>query len=155
LVPSEYQAEGIIEALTGRGLRDQRVLIPRARVAREILPDQLRAAGAVVDIVPVYQTIRPEAEAARLTQLFAGQSIDMITFTSSSTVTNFVDLFGGPEPMRRAVGETQVACIGPITAATAREHGINTNVMPNENTVPALAEAIARHFSLSAQSAGV
>jgi uroporphyrinogen III methyltransferase/synthase len=90
-----------------------------------------------------------------LTELFAGQSIDMITFTSSSTVTNFVELFGGPESMRRAVGETQVACIGPITAATAREHGINTNVMPNENTVPALAEAIARHFSLSAESAGV
>ncbi|MGD9726580.1 MAG: uroporphyrinogen-III C-methyltransferase [Nitrospiraceae bacterium] len=155
VIPSEYQAEGIIEALTGLGLRDQRVLIPRARVAREILPDQLRAAGASVDVVPVYQTIRPDAQTARLAELFTNQSIDMITFTSSSTVTNFVELFGGREPMRRVVGETQVACIGPITAATAREHGINTTVMPGENTVPALTEAIARHFSLSAESAGV
>lgn len=155
LIPPEYQAEGVIEALTGRGLHDQRILIPRALVAREILPDQLRAAGATVDVVSVYQTVRPDVETGRLLDLFAGRGIDMITFTSSSTVTNFVELFGGREPMHQAVGETPIACIGPITAATALEHGIRTHVMPGENTVPALAEAIVRHFSLSSESARV
>jgi uroporphyrinogen III methyltransferase/synthase len=86
-------------------------------------------------------------------ELFAGQGIDMITFTSSSTVTNFVELLGGPDAMRRAVGQTPVACIGPITAATAQEHGLRTRVMAGENTVPALAEAIVRHFAPSAESA--
>ena len=155
LIPAEYQAEGVIQALVGHGLQDQRILIPRARVAREILPDQLGAAGALVDVVPVYQTVRPNVETARLSELFADRGIDMITFTSSSTVTNFVELFGGRESMRHVIGETQIACIGPITAGTAREYGMTTNVMPGENTVPALAEAIARHFSLSAESAGV
>jgi uroporphyrinogen III methyltransferase/synthase len=153
VVPEEYQAEGILEALTGRGLRDQRILVARARVAREILPDQLRAAGAMVNVVVVYQTLRPDAEKTALMEVFARKEIDMITFTSSSTVTNFVELLGGPEPMRQAVGEIPVACIGPITAATAHEQGLRTLVMPAENTVPALAEAIVRHYAPLPQSA--
>jgi uroporphyrinogen III methyltransferase/synthase len=153
LVPTEYQAEGIIEALACRSLREQRVLIARALVAREILPDQLRAAGAAVDVVPVYRTVRPEVETGRLLELFAGRGIDMITFTSSSTVANFAELLGGSESMCKVVGDTPVACIGPITAATAQEHGLTTRVMPAENTVPALAEAIVRHFAPSPESA--
>jgi uroporphyrinogen III methyltransferase/synthase len=153
LIPTEYQAEGIIESLADRDLRGQRILIARAQVAREILPDQLRAAGAAVDVVHVYRTVRPDMEATRLVEAFAAGGIDMVTFTSSSTVTNFVDLFGGAERMRKAVGETPVACIGPITAATAEEHGLKTQVMPGENTVPALAEAIVRHFAPSPESA--
>lgn len=153
LVPAEYQAEGIIESLADRGLRGQRILIARAQVAREILPEQLRAAGAVVDVVHVYRTVRPDMETARLLEMLAGGGVDMITFTSSSTVTNFVELLGGSEPMRKAVGETPVACIGPITAATAEGHGLKTNVMPGENTVPALADAIVRHFAPSPESA--
>jgi uroporphyrinogen-III synthase len=103
--------------------------------------------------VPVYQTVRPDVEAGGLLDLFAGRGIDMITFTSSSTVTNFVEFFGGSQAMRQAVGDTPIACIGPITAATAQEHGIRTQVMPRENTVPALAEAIVRHFAPSPESA--
>jgi uroporphyrinogen III methyltransferase/synthase len=153
LIPTEYQAEGIIESLADRGLRGQRVLIARAQVAREILPDQLRAAGAEVDVVHVYRTVRPDMETARLLEAFAGGEIDLITFTSSSTVTHFVELLGGSESMRKAVRETPVACIGPITAATAEGHGLKTHVMPGENTVPALAEAIVRHFAPSPESA--
>jgi uroporphyrinogen III methyltransferase/synthase len=153
LVPSEYQAEGILEAMSGPGLRGQRILIARAQVAREILPDQLRVAGAVVDVVHVYRTVRPDVESARLAELLAGREIDMVTFTSSSTVTNFVEVLGGSESMRKAVRETPIACIGAITAATAEEHGLTTRVMPGENTVPALAEAIVRHFAPSRESA--
>jgi uroporphyrinogen III methyltransferase/synthase len=153
VIPSEYQAEGIIDALSGRGMDGQRILIPRARVAREILPEQLRAAGAAVDVVPVYQTVRPHTEVASLCDLLAKRSVDMLTFTSSSTVTNFVELFAGPEQLREAIGDTPVACIGPITAATAREHGMSVQVMPTENTVPAMADAIVRFFTVSVESA--
>ncbi|HEX2055856.1 MAG TPA: uroporphyrinogen-III synthase, partial [Nitrospiraceae bacterium] len=153
LIPTEYQAEGIIEALTGQELHRKRILIARAQVAREILPDQLRAAGATVDVVLVYRSVRPDVEVDRLLELFTGGGIDMITFTSSSTVTNFVELLGGSESARKAVGATPVACIGPITAATAQEHGLEAHVLPAENTVPALAEAIVRHFAPSKESA--
>ena len=77
----------------------------------------------------------------------------MVTFTSSSTVTNFVELFAGPQELRDAIGDTPVACIGPITAATAREHGMSVQVMPTENTVPAMTDAIVRFFTVSVQSA--
>jgi uroporphyrinogen III methyltransferase/synthase len=153
LIPTEFQAEGIIESLADRGLQGQRILIARAQVAREILPDQLRAQGATVDVVHVYRTVRPDTETVRLLDMFAGGGIDMVTFTSSSTVTNFVELLGGLEPMRKAVGETPVACIGPITAATAEGYGLKTLVMPSENTVPALTDAIVRHFATSPESA--
>lgn len=155
LIPPEFQAEGIIEALSGAGLTGQQILIPRARVAREILPQQLRAAGAFVEVVAVYQTVRPDVELSHLLESLEARRIDMITFTSSSTVTNFAELFADSAQMRQAVGETPVACIGPITANTAREHGLHVQVMPGENTVPALADAIVRHFAPSAESARV
>ena len=128
------------------GIRGSRVLIPRAEVAREILPEQLRELGATVDVIPVYRTIVPAVDVVALTQQLHDGQVAVITFTSSSTVRNFMELFGGRDAVRPLLAGVVVACIGPITANTAKEYGLTVTVMPEENTVPALAEAIVRHF---------
>jgi uroporphyrinogen III methyltransferase / synthase len=146
VVPSEYQAEGVIASLTHVGIRGSHILIPRAEVAREILPEQLRACGATVDVIPVYRTIAPAVDVASLTQQFHEGQVAVATFTSSSTVRNFVEVFGGQDAVRSLVARVVIACIGPITARTAEECGLTVTVMPDENTVPALTEAIVRYF---------
>jgi len=146
IVPGEFQAEGVIAALAQVGIRGSRVLIPRAEVAREILPDQLRELGATVEVIPVYRTIAPAVDVASLTQQLHDGQVAAVTFTSSSTVRNFVEVFGGRDAVRPLVAQVVIACIGPITARTAEEHGLTVTVMPAENTVPALAEAIVRYF---------
>ena len=151
MVPSEYQAEGLLAALAMHDLRGKKVLIPRAEVARETLPEQLRKKGATVDVIPVYRTIAPAADLSRLREYFESGDIDAVTFTSSSTVRNFVEMIGGIEQARRLGTKTTVACIGPITAQTAEESGLPVTIMPAENTMPALAQAIVRHFSEGAR----
>ena len=146
VVPAEFQAEGVIDSLTRIGVRGSRILIPRAEVAREILPEQLRELGATVDVIPVYRTIAPAVDVASLTQEFQGGRVAAVTFTSSSTVRNFVELFGGRDAVKPLVAKVVIACIGPITAGTAKEYGLTVTVMSAENTVPALAEAIVKHF---------
>lgn len=135
LVPERFVAESLLEAFpppppqpaTGR------VLLPRAAVAREVLPDGLRAAGWAVDVVEAYRTA-PTApgEAA----LGAARSSDAITFTSSSTVTAYLELAGphGVPPI--------VACIGPVTAATAREAGLTVDVEADVHTIDGLVDAL-------------
>lgn len=153
LVPAEFQAEGVIASLAQVGISGSRVLIPRAEVAREILPEQLRELGGVVDVIPVYRTIIPTVDVASLTQQLQDGLVAALTFTSSSTVRNFVELFGGQATVTRLVAQVAIACIGPITARTAEEHGLTVTIMPAENTVPALAEAIVKHFSEGARVA--
>jgi len=128
-------------------------LIPRAEVAREILPDQLRELGATVEVIPVYRTIAPAVDVASLTQQLHDGQVAVVTFTSSSTVRNFVELLGGWDRVRPLLAGVVVACIGPITAHTAEEYGMTVTVTPDENTVPALAEAIVRHFKDGARVA--
>lgn len=152
LVPAEFQAEGILASFTQIGIRGSRVLIPRAEVAREILPEQLREWGAVVDVIPVYRTIVPTVDVASVTQQLREGRVAALTFTSSSTVRNFVELFGGQQAVTRLVAQVAIACIGPITARTAEEQGLTVRIMPAENTVPALAQAIVTYFS---EGAGV
>lgn len=149
LVPDEYQAEGLIESFRRIGVKGRRILIPRAEVAREMLPAELTAMGAEVTVVPVYRTVKPEADTARLTKRLADRTIDMLTFTSSSTVRNFASLFESPEEMVRLTQGVPVACIGPITADTARELGLSVTIQAGENTIPALAEAIVEYYGES------
>ena len=151
IIPTEFQAEGIIAALTDLGIRGSRVLIPRAEVAREILPEQLRELGATVDVIPVYRTISPAVDVASLTQQFHDGRVAVVTFTSSSTVRNFVEVFGGRNAVKSLLEEVVVACIGPITARTAEEYGLTVTVMPAENTVPALADMIVKYFQKGAR----
>ncbi len=147
LMPSAFQAEGVIEALKAAGVAGRRVLIPRAEVAREILPEQLRASGADVRVVTAYRTVLPSVDAERLKEQFRQGAIHVVTFASSSTVRNFCRLFQSPAEMKALTGRSAVACIGPITAQTAAEAGLPATILPGENTIPALVEAIVRHWA--------
>lgn len=141
-VPNEYRAEGIIEGLKQQGIAGARVLIPRAEVAREVLPEELTRCGAQVQVVPAYKTIQPEVDWDRL----QGKKIDVVTFTSSSTVTNFVNAVGEGK-VKAILNGVLVASIGPITADTAKDLGIETKIMPESYTIPDLVEAIVKYFN--------
>ncbi|HEY3064516.1 MAG TPA: uroporphyrinogen-III synthase [Methylomirabilota bacterium] len=146
VVPGEYRAEGLIERLRGHIAAGDRVLLPRAAQTRDVLVGGLKALGALVTEVPAYTTRREEAGAARLRAALAAGAVDAVTFTSSSTARNFAELLTDAE--RRAwLSSVTIASIGPVTAATAAEYGLLTHVMPAEYTIPALARAIAHHFS--------
>ena len=153
LVPTIFQAEGILEALGGIDLKGRRILIPRAKVAREILPEQLREMGAVVRVVHGYQAIPPHATGEPLADHFRNQDIQYLTFTSSSTVKNFCQLFADRQEMHELTQHTTVACIGPITAKTVEAEGLSVDIVAAENTVPALVDAIVAHATKSQDKA--
>lgn len=146
VVPAEYQAEGVLAALSGRDVKNSRILIPRAEVARELLPDELRAAGAQVDVIPVYRTLTPDWDSDGWRQELMDHRVHVVTFTSSSTVRNFVTMLGGADAVKPLLRSVVIACIGPITAKTAEEYGLTVSIMPSENTIPALVDAIAHHY---------
>ncbi|HSL58387.1 MAG TPA: uroporphyrinogen-III synthase [Acidimicrobiales bacterium] len=134
LVPERYVAESLLDAFPPPPTGGGRVLLARAAVARDVLPDGLRAAGWDVDVVEAYRTVEPPADPIRAdTAVDAG---DVVTFTSSSTVTGFLRQWG--DRPRPAV----VACIGPVTAATARDAGLTVDVEATEHTIAGLVDAL-------------
>jgi uroporphyrinogen III methyltransferase/synthase len=137
LVPERFVAEGILEALAGRDLAGMPVLVARAREARAELVDGLRAMGADVDEVHLYETV---AEAPPAEEIARARDADYLTFTASSTVRRFVDLLG-PDGAPSA-GRGRVVTIGPVTSATARELGLDVDVEASEHTVPGLLAAL-------------
>jgi len=146
LVPSEYRAEAVIDALGREEVRGKKFLLPRAAKAREILPEKLNEMGARVDVVSAYETIRPPGKGEEVRRLLQKGDIACVTFTSSSTVENFAAMFPD-EDLVSLVGHATVACIGPITAETAHRHHLEVKVMPAEYTIEALADEIVEHFS--------
>ena len=146
VVPDEYRAEALVERLRPLVAPGDRVLLPRAKETRDVLVVELKRLGAIVAEVPAYQTRRVDDGVGRLREAFAARAIDAVTFTSSSTARNFAELFSDGE-RRSWRGRVTVASIGPITAATAAEYGLATDVMPSEYTIPALARAIADYFA--------
>ncbi|HEX6512804.1 MAG TPA: uroporphyrinogen-III C-methyltransferase [Chloroflexota bacterium] len=137
LVPGDHIAEALAEALLAR--KPKRVLIPRARIARDVLPDTLRLHGCEVDVVEVYRTETPDGAAARIRELLP--AIDVVTFTSSSTVTSFLHL-AGEQPR-----QVRFACIGPITAQTAQERGLSVDIISTEYTSQGLTQAMVERYS--------
>lgn len=146
VVPDEFVAEGLAAELRPLLRGGDGVLLPRAARTRDFLLRELEAAGARVTEVPAYRTRPAGEDAGALREALASGGVDAVTFTSSSTVTHFAALFD-PEDLRRLMRGVTVACIGPITRATAAERGLATDVMPDDYTIPALAAAIARHFA--------
>jgi uroporphyrinogen III methyltransferase / synthase len=146
LVPAIYQAEGILEGLDPAEIGGRRILMPRAAKAREILPETLRQWGASVDVVQAYQTVLPRDYQFGLHEVFKKQ-IDVITFTSSSTVENFFRLLEGEDPNRMLQGVI-VACIGPITARTAFDSGLGVDIVSSEFTIPGLVGAIVKFLRI-------
>jgi uroporphyrinogen III methyltransferase/synthase len=144
IVPLEFRAEGIVEALTGRIEPGMSVLIPRALVARDILPKKLREMGATVDVVPVYRTLTGDTDGKMLAEKLTAGEIELVTFTSSSTVTNLLELLGpqGATLLQHA----KVACIGPITAGTCLDNGITPDVISEEYTIKGMTQAIIKLY---------
>ncbi len=145
-VPDEYVAEAVVEALRGQIAPGDRVLLPRAESARAELVRGLEAMGATLDEVPIYRAAVPsEASPEVLAELREGR-IDVVTFTSSSTVRNLLAMLGNASALERPL----IACIGPITAQTARELGLRVDVQASEYTVEGLVAALKSHMEVRA-----
>lgn len=136
VVPREYVAESVVRALRRR-VKGKRVLLVRAKVARDVIPQQLRRAGAHVDVVEAYETVVPKDSARRLKAALNGNRPDVITFTSSSTVRNFMALAG-----KNKLNGIRLASIGPVTSATLRELGHKPTISAREYTMAGLVKAI-------------
>ncbi|MDF2874493.1 MAG: cysG 1, partial [Sporomusa sp.] len=140
IIPAEFRAEGVIEALEPYIKQGMKVLIPRALVARDILPVKLTELGAVVNVVPAYRTLVGDTDGLELAAKLEQGEIELITFTSSSTVTNLLNLLG--QGGTRLIAKAKVACIGPITAETCLANGIKPDVIAEEYTIKGLIAAI-------------
>ena len=150
VVPEEYVAESVVESLRDQ-VAGKRVLLARARVARDVIPRELRKLGAKIDVVEAYETVIPQSSRTRLRAILkdSKRRPHMITFTSSSTVRNFVALLGkkvwrGRRRPRKAspLDGVRLASIGPITTSTLRELGLPVDVEAKEYTIPGLIKAI-------------
>ena len=143
VVPREYVAESVVRSLRRR-VKGKRVLLVRAKVARDVIPRELRKAGAHVDVVEAYETVVPQTSRQRLRNLLADprKRPHVVTFTSSSTVRNFVALLGSAS--RKYLASVRNASIGPITSATLRELGLPVSVQAGQYTIPGLVAAVAR-----------
>lgn len=139
LQPARYVAEAVVAALKDAGVVGSRILVPRALEAREVLVTELVTAGAIVDEIPVYQTVEPPGLAERARALFARREVDIVTFTSSSTVRNLISLLGGDAAVPSIA---TIACIGPITAQTATDLGLRVDVVAAEHTIPGLVRGL-------------
>ena len=144
LTPRQYVAEGLLEALGERDLRGKAFLIPRAKVARDLVPRVLEAKGGRVEVVEAYETVAPQLSAGELQRLLT-PSPDVITFTSSSTATNFAKL-AGEKPAVDLLRGVVIASIGPITSETIRKLGLTVAIEAKESTMPGLVRAIEDHF---------
>ncbi len=167
VVPPEYMAESVVRSLRRR-IKGKRVLLVRARVARDVIPRELRLAGAQVDVVEAYETVVPKSSRARLRSLLRNPSRrpHLVTFTSSSSVRNFVELLAdrrvrpasrqvepGSSP-DRSLGQSnrvpagleavRFAAIGPVTSSTLRALGLRVDIEASQFTIPGLVESIVR-----------
>jgi|SRR6185312_13090428 len=149
VMPAQYVAEAVVKVLRNK-VKGERVLLARAKVARDVIPSELRRAGAVVDVVEAYETVIPPSSSKRLRALLANPSRrpHVITFTSSSTVKNFFALLGAIAQTKAKRNQRcegiQFASIGPITSATLREMGCNIHIEAKKYTIPGLVQAIVK-----------
>jgi uroporphyrinogen III methyltransferase/synthase len=144
-LPAQYDAESLLQAIMPRLEAGQHVLLPRANLAGKLLPDKLHSIGLRVTEVDVYETVLLADNAEEVIDLLRSNQIDMITFTSSSTVTNLLEIIrqsGYPEPLELLRG-IEVACIGPVTARAAADFGLQVTRVAEQATVESLAEALA------------
>lgn len=142
-VPAEYRAEAVLAGLEGKLVPGERVLLPRADIARTILPETLALMGAIVDNVVAYSTIRGDGESALLREMLEEGMIHYVTFTSSSTVRNFVELLGA-DRIQKLLENVRLVSIGPITSEAARDLGLTIDMEASEYTIDGLVDVLAR-----------
>ncbi len=145
LKPKEFVAEGILRELSKIDLRGKRILLARAKKARDILPEGLKKSGAFVEVVEAYRTVKPKGGSQKLKHLLRAEKIDAVTFTSSSTVNHFVELLKGSD-FRGLMRGIAIACIGPVTARAAEDSGMEVRIQPRAYTIPGLVNAIEEYF---------
>ena len=144
LIPDNFQAEGVIKSFQSLGIEGKKILFPRAEEGRAVLPEGLSALGAEVSLVPVYQTVEPEGKEDELKNLLKN-GLDVITFTSGSTVRNFVKIVGREN--LALIKNIKIACISEVTAKVGRDQGFEVAIVASENTTQSLAESIAKFFT--------
>lgn len=144
LIPEKFTGEGLAEALVKTEVKGSRILLPRALRASEILPEVLADAGAAVTIAPTYRNVPPQGRKQELRDQLESGSVDLITFTSSSTVTNFLTMLDAADSqeMHRLLDKVSIAAIGPITADTVRDHGLKVDIQPDRYTIDDMVQAI-------------
>ncbi|MBM3240930.1 uroporphyrinogen-III C-methyltransferase [Candidatus Poribacteria bacterium] len=146
-IPKEYRAEAIVEDLSDKIASGERVLLPRAETARELLPQSLSEKGVVVDEVSAYRATQGKGNVQLVTELLRSKRAHVVTFTSSSTVTNFVNMLNA-DNLGELLHDVVVASIGPITSQTARECGIHVDVEAKEYTIDGLVAALLEYFGM-------
>ena len=144
--PKEFVAEAILQGFEKMAIRGKRVLLARVKQARDILPKGLRTLGAEVEVVEAYRTVKPRGGARRLKDIFGDGKVNVITFTSSSTVNHFVELLK-KEDLKELLKGIAIACIGPVTARTAEGLGLEVHIQPQEYTIPSLTQAISEYYN--------
>ncbi|OQY20406.1 MAG: hypothetical protein B6I36_01130 [Desulfobacteraceae bacterium 4572_35.1] len=145
LQPESYRAEAVVELLLKRHVAGNRILYPRAGLARDIIPTQLQAAGAIVDDPIAYDTLPAVAGKDRIVELVRRHQVDVITFTSSSSVENFIAALG--PGAQHLVADTVLASIGPLTTATAQRLGLTVAVEAQEYTLEGLVTALVNYYN--------
>jgi uroporphyrinogen III methyltransferase/synthase len=146
IVPESYRAESVVKAFTKVDIKGQKILLPRAKQARSVLPEELTKMGGVVDEITAYCTQAVQDNIDLLLTRLKERTIDMITFTSSSTVKNFHALFS-PDEIGSLMKDVTIASIGPITADTARNLGFDVHIIAESFTIPGLCQAIQQYYN--------
>jgi uroporphyrinogen III methyltransferase/synthase len=144
IIPESYRAESVVAAFAATPVEGSHVLLPRAKEARSVLPVELTRMGATVDEVTAYETRQVETNTADLIARLDAGTIDMVTFTSSSTVKNFHRLLP-PDRVERLMKGVTVVSIGPITSQTAWDLGLSVTIEAEQYTIPGLVQAILNH----------
>jgi uroporphyrinogen III methyltransferase/synthase len=146
LLAKEFKAEGVLAQLSDEDVRGKRFLIPRAQKARDILPEGIIEMGGKVDVIPVYRTVLPDdIDVAGIRELLEEKQIHAITFTSSSTVTHFIEIMARPD-LNALLEDVTLASIGPITSRTIKENSLPVHVEASEYTVEGLVNALVDHL---------
>ncbi len=148
LIPPLFTSDGLAESLLDQGVEGRNILIPRAREGREIMPETLRGAGAQVTVAPVYQNIPPQGRKDELRAELESGQVDMVTFTSSSTVSNFLTMVDpeNQEELEKMMQGVKIVAIGPITAKTVTDSGLQVDIQPEKFTIPAMIRAIIDYY---------
>lgn len=145
-VPEEYRTEALIDGLTNEEVAGKKILLPRADIARKLLPQELRRKGAEIHEITVYKTVMGGGDVSKVTKMLLKGEIDVVTFTSSSTVINFVTLVG-QDIISEISGTTLFAAIGPVTADTAEKKGIKIDMCAQEYTIKGLIKAVVDYYN--------
>jgi len=148
LVPEKFTGEGLAESLIKNGVLKKNILLPRALKAMETLPEMLDDAGAAVTVAPVYKNVPPQGRKEELRDELVRGDIDLLTFTSSSTVTNFLTMVDAQDKseLHKLLANVKIAAIGPITAETVRKSGLQVDIQPDKYTITDMVAAIVDHY---------